>query len=50
LEEDLEAYRYSVPGWWFFAAVIFALIAGFVAGQKWLDRLSRRRHGGFVVR
>ena len=44
------AYRFSVPGLWFLIAVVVALIIGFFGGQKWLDWLSRRRHGGFVVR
>ena len=48
--KDLEVYRFSVPGLWFLAAIIVVLVLGFIAGQKWLDRLSRRRHGGFVVR
>lgn len=50
LTEDLQAYRFSVPGLWFLAAIVITLMAGFIAGQKWLDLLSRRRHGGFVVR
>jgi hypothetical protein len=50
LTNDLKAYRFSVPGLWFMAAIIVALVIGFIAGQKWLDLLSRRRHGGFVVR
>jgi len=50
LTEDLEAYRFSVPGIWFFASALSALVIGFIAGQKWLNRLSRQRHGGFVVR
>ena len=50
LTNSLEAYRLSVPGLWFLVAVLVALIAGFFGGQRWLDRVSRRRHGGFVVR
>lgn len=50
LMESLEAYRFSVPGLLFVISLIFALVIGFLGGQKWLDRLSRRRHGGFVVR
>lgn len=50
LTEDLEAYRFSVPGLWFLAALCVVLAAGFFGGQRWLDRVSRRRHGGFVVR
>lgn len=50
LVKDLEAYRFSVPGYWFLATIIVALVGGFIAGKKWLDQLSRRRHGGFVIR
>lgn len=50
LKEDLEAYSFSVPGIWFLAAAVAALAIGFFGGQRWLNRLSRQRHGGFVVR
>ena len=50
LTTDLEAYRFSVPGVWFLVAFLAALVIGFIVGQKWLNRLSRQRHGGFVVR
>lgn len=50
LTEDLEAYRFSVPGIWFLVAAVAALAIGFFGGQRWLNRLSRQRHGGFVVR
>jgi SH3 domain protein len=50
LTGDLEAYRFSVPGIWFLVAALVALVIGFFAGQRWLNRLSRQRHGGFVVR
>ena len=50
LNETLEAYRFSVPGVWFLVGLVLALVLGFLGGQKWLDRLSRRRHGGFVIR
>ena len=50
LTEDLEAYRFSVPGIWFLVTAIGTLAIGFFGGQRWLNRLSRLRHGGFVVR
>lgn len=50
LTENLDAYRFSVPRLWFLISIVIALVAGFFGGQRWLDRLSRRRHGGFVVR
>ena len=50
LTEDLETYRFSVPGIWFLVTVLATLAIGFFAGQRWLNRLSRLRHGGFVVR
>jgi SH3 domain protein len=50
LTTDLQAYRFSVPGVWFLVAFLAALVIGFIAAQKWLNRMSRQRHGGFVVR
>jgi hypothetical protein len=34
---------------WVAAALVVALVAGFVAGLWWLDATIRRRHGGFRV-
>lgn len=48
-EGRLERYRGSLPLPWVGAALVVALIAGFVAGLWWLDALIRRRHGGFRV-
>jgi len=48
-EARLENYRGSLPLTWVAAALVVALIAGFVAGLWWLDALIRRRHGGFRI-
>ena len=49
LELRLERYRDSVPLVWAGAALVVALVGGFLAGLWWLDALIRRRHGGFRV-
>jgi SH3 domain protein len=46
---QLETYRGAVPLTWTVAALIVALIGGFVAGLWCLDAIIRRRHGGFRV-
>lgn len=48
-ESQLETYRRSVPLSWAAAALVVALIGGFVVGVAWIDYVSRRRHGGFRV-
>lgn len=48
-EGRLETYRGSVPLSWAAAALLVALIGGFVGGVAWIDYLSRRRHGGFRI-
>ncbi len=48
-ENRLETYRGSAPLTWTAAALIVALISGFVGGVAWIDYLSRRRHGGFRI-
>jgi SH3 domain protein len=48
-EARLESYRRSLPLPWVAAALVVALVGGFVAGLWWLDSLIRRRHGGFRV-
>ena len=50
LNEDMKSYRFSIPGIWVLAIAFATLAAGFLGGQKWLNRQSRQRHGGFVVR
>jgi SH3 domain protein len=49
LQARLERYRDSVPIAWAGAALVVALVGGFLAGLWWLDSLIRRRHGGFRV-
>lgn len=44
-----EQYRGSLPLTWVAAATLVCLIAGFLIGMWWVDRSSRRRHGGFRV-
>ncbi|MCZ6475885.1 MAG: hypothetical protein O6700_06150 [Gammaproteobacteria bacterium] len=48
-EARMEAYRGSLPIAWVAAALGLTLVGGFLAGMRWLDFLSRRRHGGFRV-
>ena len=48
-ETRLESYRGSLPLTWVAAALVVAVVAGFVAGLWWLDALIRRRHGGFRI-
>jgi len=48
-EERLESYRRSLPLQWVGAALVVALVGGFLAGLWWLDALIRRRHGGFRI-
>jgi len=45
----LESYRGSLPLPWVGAALLVALVGGFVGGLWWLDALVRRRHSGFRV-
>ena len=42
-------YRYSLPITWVGGAIFACLIAGFLLGLWWVDRQSRRRHGGIRV-
>lgn len=48
-EARMDAYRGSVPVAWVAAALVVALVGGFLAGMWWLGFLSRRRHGGFRI-
>ncbi len=48
-EARMDAYRGSVPITWVAAALVLALVGGFLAGMWWLGFLSRRRHGGFRI-
>jgi len=42
-------YRGSVPVTWVGGVLATALIAGFLLGLWWVDRQSRKRHGGIRV-
>jgi len=48
-ELRLDSYRGSLPLQWVGAALIVALVGGFVAGLWWLDARIRRRYGGFRI-
>ena len=43
------SYRYSLPYTWVGGAIIVCLIGGFLLGLWWVDRQSRKRHGGIRV-
>lgn len=49
VETIREDGRWSVGVKWFFGSLFAALIVGFFAGIKWLDKRSRQRHGGFRI-
>ena len=42
-------YKYSLPYSWVSGAIIVCLIAGFLLGLWWVDRESRKRHGGIRI-
>lgn len=44
-----EQYKGSLPINWVAAAVGVCLIGGFLAGLWWVDRNSRKRHGGIRI-
>ncbi len=44
-----EQYRGSVPIKWVGGATLVCLILGFLGGLWWVDRQSRRRHGGIRI-
>ncbi|HNP34551.1 MAG TPA: TIGR04211 family SH3 domain-containing protein [Woeseiaceae bacterium] len=44
-----ERYRFSLPYSWVAGAILLCLIAGVLLGTWWVDRQSRRRHGGIRV-
>ena len=44
-----DKYRGSMPLSWVLAATIVCLIVGFMLGLWWVDRNSRKRHGGFRI-
>jgi hypothetical protein len=42
-------YRYSLPYAWVGGAMLVCLASGFFVGLWWIDRQSRKRHGGIRV-
>ena len=42
-------YQYSLPYSWVGGAIVVCLIAGFLFGLWWVDRESRKRHGGIRI-
>lgn len=44
-----DQYRGSVPITWVGGAIALCLIIGFVAGLRWVDYRSRKRHGGIRI-
>jgi len=44
-----DQFKYSLPLPWVGSAMIVCLLCGFLAGLWWIDRKSRRRHGGIRV-
>jgi len=49
LESKLAAYRFSVGGFWVVVLAGAAFTVGFTLAWWWLDRRSRKRHGGFRI-
>lgn len=44
-----EQFKYSLPVTWVGGALFVCLLAGFLAGLWWVDRRSRKRHGGIRI-
>jgi SH3 domain protein len=44
-----EQFKYSMPITWVGGAMFVCLLAGFLVGLWWVDRASRRRHGGIRI-
>jgi len=44
-----DQYKYSLPVSWVAGAMFVCLLAGFLTGLWWVDRASRKRHGGIRV-
>ncbi len=44
-----DQFKYSLPLPWVGSAMAVCLLCGFLGGLWWIDRKSRRRHGGFRV-
>ena len=45
----LDQFKYSMPITWVGGAMFVCLLAGFLGGLWWVDRASRRRHGGIRI-
>ena len=48
-QDRAERYQYSLPYTWVGGAIAVCLIAGLLAGLWWVDRSSRKRHGGIRI-
>jgi SH3 domain protein len=44
-----DQFKYSLPVTWVGGAMFVCLLAGFLAGLWWVDRASRKRHGGIRI-
>ncbi len=44
-----DQFKYSMPVSWVGGAMFVCLLAGFLAGLWWVDRASRKRHGGIRI-
>jgi SH3 domain protein len=44
-----DQFKYSMPITWVGGAMFVCLLAGFLAGLWWVDRTSRKRHGGIRI-
>lgn len=44
-----EQFKYSLPLSWVGGAMLVCLLIGFLSGLWWLDRESRKRHGGIRI-
>jgi SH3 domain protein len=42
-------FKYSMPITWVGGAMFVCLLAGFLVGLWWVDRASRKRHGGIRI-
>jgi SH3 domain protein len=49
LRQRLAQYQYSLPLSWVGGAMGVSLVGGFLLGLWWVDRRSRRRHGGIRI-
>ena len=49
LRSRQDQFKYSMPITWVGGAMIVCLVAGFLVGLWWVDRASRKRHGGIRI-